>query len=157
MYSYEPPHMAVQKQDDQHEHTFSIYVRIRDAVLKTCLGRWTIGRSGERGSGISVLPARHDDDDDITVHNLAISLMSRVFFDGSGDLGSISGRVIPKILKIVLDAALLSTPHYKVRMKGKEDSPGNGVALSSTPRCYSYWEGSLRVTLDYGHQLYFFI
>ena len=28
--------------------------------LKTCLGRWTIGRSGERGSGISVLPARHD-------------------------------------------------------------------------------------------------
>ena len=26
------------------------------------LGRWTIGRSGERGSGISVLPARHDDD-----------------------------------------------------------------------------------------------
>ena len=56
--------MAVQKQDDQHEHTFSSYVRIRDVVLKTYLGRWTIGRSGERGSGISVLPARYDDDDD---------------------------------------------------------------------------------------------
>ena len=28
MYSYGPPHMAVQKQDDQHEHTFSSYVRI---------------------------------------------------------------------------------------------------------------------------------
>ena len=64
MYSYGPPHMAVQKQDDQHEHTFSNYVRIRDVVQKTYLGRWTIGRSGERGSGISVLPARHDDDDD---------------------------------------------------------------------------------------------
>ena len=64
MYSYGPPHMAVQKQDDQHEHTFSSYVRIRDVVLKTCLGRWTIRRSGERGSWISVLPARHDDDDD---------------------------------------------------------------------------------------------
>ena len=63
MYSYGPPHMAVQKQDDQHEHTFSSYVRIQDVVLKTCLGRSTIGRSGERGSGISVLPARHDDDD----------------------------------------------------------------------------------------------
>ena len=37
---------------------------IRNIVLKTHLGRWTIGRSGERGSGISVLPARHDDDDD---------------------------------------------------------------------------------------------
>ena len=56
--------MAVQKQDDQHEHTFSSYVRIRDVVLKTYLGRWTIGRSGERGSEISVLPARDDDDDD---------------------------------------------------------------------------------------------
>ena len=64
MYSYGPPHMAVQKQDDQHEHTFSSCVRIQDVVLKTYLGWWTIGRSGERGSGISVLPARHDDDDD---------------------------------------------------------------------------------------------
>ena len=54
--------MAAQKQDDQHERTFSSYVRIRDVVLKTYLGRWTIGRSGERGSGISVLPARYDDD-----------------------------------------------------------------------------------------------
>ena len=62
--TYGPPHMAVQKLDDQHEYTFSSYVRIRDVVLKTCLVRWTIGRSGERGSGISVLPARHDDDDD---------------------------------------------------------------------------------------------
>ena len=57
--------MAAQKQDDQHEHTFSSYVRIQDVVLKTYLGRWTKGRSGERGSGISVLPARYDDDDDL--------------------------------------------------------------------------------------------
>ena len=55
--------IPTQKQDDQHEHTFSSYGRIRDDVLKTYLGRWTIGRSGERGSGISVLPARYDDDD----------------------------------------------------------------------------------------------
>ena len=39
MYSYGPPHMAMQKQDDQHEHTFSSYVRIRNVVLKTYLGR----------------------------------------------------------------------------------------------------------------------
>ena len=63
MYSYGPPQMALQKQDNQHEHTFCSYVRIRDVVLKTYLGRGMIGRSGERGSGISVLPARHDDDD----------------------------------------------------------------------------------------------
>ena len=33
MYSYGPPHMAGQKQDGQHEHTFSSYVRIRDVAL----------------------------------------------------------------------------------------------------------------------------
>ena len=63
MYSNGPPHMAGQKQDDQLEHTFSSYVRIRDVALKTYQWRWTIGRSGERGSGISVPAARHDDDD----------------------------------------------------------------------------------------------
>ena len=41
------------------------YMRIRDIVLKTCQKRWMIGRSGERGSGISVLAARYDDGDDI--------------------------------------------------------------------------------------------
>ena len=60
--------MAVQKQDDQHEQTFCNYVRLQDVVLKTCLRRWTIGKSGERGSGISVLPGRHDDDDDVYVY-----------------------------------------------------------------------------------------
>ena len=56
------PHMAGQKQDDQLEHTFSSYVRIRDVALKTCQRQWTIGRSGERRSRISMLAARHDDD-----------------------------------------------------------------------------------------------
>ena len=59
-----PPHMDVQKQDDQHELTYSNYVRTQDVTLKTCRRRWMIGRRGERGSGISVLAARHDDDDD---------------------------------------------------------------------------------------------
>ena len=64
MYSYGPPHMAKKEQDDQLEHTYSSYVKIRDVALKTCQKRWMIGRSGERGSRISVLAARHDDDDD---------------------------------------------------------------------------------------------
>ena len=79
MYSYGPPHMAVQKQDDQHEHTFSSYVRIRDVVLKTYLRRWTIGRSGERGSGISVLPARYDDDDDYYLALVVLFAISVMF------------------------------------------------------------------------------
>ena len=45
--------------------------------------------------------------------------MSRVFANGPGDRGSITGRVIPKTQKMVLDAALLNTQHYKVRIKGK--------------------------------------
>ena len=56
--------MAKQKQDDRHEHTYSSYVRIRDAALKTSQKRWMIGRSGERESGIYVLAVRRDDDDD---------------------------------------------------------------------------------------------
>ena len=99
--------MAAQKQDDQLERTFSSYVRIQVVVLKTYLGRWTIGRSGERGSGISVLPARYDADDDYKV--------SRV----------------------------------------KWSNQGKGVAPSPTPQCSSYWKGSLRVTLDYGSQLFY--
>ena len=43
--------------------TYSNYVRTQDVTLTTCLRRWMIGRRGERGSGISVLAARHDDDD----------------------------------------------------------------------------------------------
>ena len=55
--------MAEQKQDGQLEHTSSSSVRIRDVALKTCQRRLTIGRSGERGSGISVLAAQHHDDE----------------------------------------------------------------------------------------------
>ena len=60
MYSYGPPNMAKQKQDDQPELTYSSYVRTRDVTQKTCRRRWMIGRSGERWSRISVL-VRHDD------------------------------------------------------------------------------------------------
>ena len=45
--------------------------------------------------------------------------MSRVFANGPEDRGSISGRVIRKTQKMVLDTALLNTQHYKVRVKGK--------------------------------------
>ena len=41
-----------------------------------------------------------------------------VFTNGPGDRGSIPGRVIPKTLKIGLDASLVNTQQYKVRIKG---------------------------------------
>ena len=45
--------------------------------------------------------------------------MVRVFSNGLGDLGSIPGQVILKMQKIVLDASLLNTQHYKVQIKVK--------------------------------------
>ena len=77
--------MDVQKQDDQLELTYSSYVRTQDVIPKTCQRRWIIGRRGERGSGISVLAARHDDDDDIANFNTLISFIfmwnSRVYIE----------------------------------------------------------------------------
>ena len=78
-----------------------------------------------------------------------------MFANGPGDLGSIPGRVIPKTKKMVLDASLLSTQHYKVRIKGKVEQSREGVAPSPTHWCSSYRKRSLRVTIDYGRQLYF--
>ena len=45
--------------------------------------------------------------------------MVRVCANGSGDMGSIPDRVIPKTQKMVLDTSLLNTQYYKVQIKGK--------------------------------------
>ena len=45
--------------------------------------------------------------------------MGRVLTDGQGDQNLIPGRVLPKIQKMVIDAFLLNSQHYKVRIKGK--------------------------------------
>ena len=64
---------------------------------------------------------------------LTIGLMGRVFANGPGDLGSISGHVIPKTFKMVLDTSLLNTQQYKVRIKGKvEQSRERSSALPYT-------------------------
>ena len=58
-----------------------------------------------------------------------------MFVNDPENRGSIPGRVIPKTQKMVLDAALLSTQHYKVRVKWS--NPGKGVAPFPTPQCSS--------------------
>ena len=56
-----------------------------------------------------------------------------MFANGPGHRGSIPGRVMPKTQKIVLDAALLNTQHYKVRIKDKvEQSKERNDALPYT-------------------------
>ena len=54
--------------------------------------------------------------------------MVTVFANGPRDPGSIPGRVIPKTQKMVHDATLLITQHYKVRVKWS--SPREGVTSS---------------------------
>ena len=62
-----------------------------------------------------------------------IGLAVGVFANCLGDVGSIPGRVIPKTQKMVLDASLLNTQHYKVQIKGKvEQSRERSSALPYT-------------------------
>ena len=62
--------------------------------------------------------------------NRLIGLVGRVFTIGPEDLSSISGRVIPKTLKMVLDTPLLNTQQYKVSIKDKvEQSRERSSAL----------------------------
>ena len=82
IYSCGPPLMDVQVWDDQHELTYSSYVRTRVVILKTCRRRWVIGRNGERRSGISAQTARHDDDDDIYVLFSPVELESGIILSG---------------------------------------------------------------------------
>ena len=46
-------------------------------------------------------------------------IVGRLFANGQEDLGSIEGHVIPKTLKMIIDAFLLNNQQYKVRIKGK--------------------------------------
>ena len=69
----------------------------------------------------------------IYVFYQAIGLLSRVFANGLEDRGSIPGRVIPKSQKMVLDATLLNTQYYKLRIKGKvEQSKERSSTLPNT-------------------------
>ena len=69
----------------------------------------------------------------IVYHFWFIGLAVRMFTNGPEDGSSIASRVIPKTLKMVHDAALLNTQHYKVRIKGKvEQSKERSRALPYT-------------------------
>ena len=90
--------------------------------------------------------------------NKSIDLVGWVFANGLGDRASILGWVIPKTQKMVFDASLLTTQHYKVQIKGKvEQSRETKSKPSPTPWCCSYWKGSLWVAFDYSRPIYIYI
>ena len=55
----------------------------------------------------------------IVVTQPGIGIMDRVLANGPGDMSAIPGRAKPKTQKMVLDASLLNTQYYKVRIKDK--------------------------------------
>ena len=64
------------------------------------------------------------------VYNRLIGPVGRVFANDLGDPGSISGCIIPKTLKMVLDTSLLNSQQYKVHIEGKvEQSRERSSAL----------------------------
>ena len=66
--------------------------------------------------------------------------MVRMFANDLRDQGSVPGRFIPKSQKMVLDAFLLDTQHYKILINSMQSNPGKEVVLSPTPLCSSYWK-----------------
>ena len=71
-----------------------------------------------------------------------------------GHRDSIPGRVMPKTQKWYLKPLCLTLSHIIYGSRVKWGNPGMGVELSPIPWCRSYQNGSLQVTLDYAHQLY---
>ena len=69
--------MDVQRQDDQLEPTYNSSVPIRDVALRNCWKQWMIGRVDEKMSGISILIAGHEDDDDINCAYIYANFMIR--------------------------------------------------------------------------------
>ena len=55
--------------------------------------------------------------------------------------------------KIILDATLLNTQHYKIQIKDKWSNPGS----FPIPWCSSYWKGSSWVALNYGRLTYYYL
>ena len=68
--------------------------------------------------------------------------MVTVFASGPGDLGPIPGRVIPKTQKMVHDASMLNTQHYKVRIKGKGEQSRERISTLIYPGVVAIEKGA---------------
>ena len=121
--------MAKQKQGDQPEPTYSSSVR----------KRWTIGWGGEKGSGISMPMARHDDDDEI----IYVGPLARKTEILTNDSKNVTWCVL-----------VLNNQPYKIWIKCKKCSnPGKGP---STPTLHLGVVATEKGALNSSRQLHFF-
>ena len=84
------------------------------------------------------------------IYYRAIGLMNRMFANGPRD----QFRSYQTLKKCYLIPPCLTLSIIRKGSRVKWNNPGNGVVLSPTPQCSSYWKGSLWVTLDWGHKFY---
>ena len=76
--------MDRQRLDDPLEPIYNSSVSIQDVAWKTSRKQWTVEIGGERGSGISMQTARHDDDDDddddddIDIYHMMMTIIIKV-------------------------------------------------------------------------------
>ena len=75
--------------------------------------------------------------------------MVRIFTSSRRDQVFIPQLSHTKDSGMVLDASLLNTQHYNVKIKDNWSNPEKGVVSFPTYRCSSYQKGSLQVTHDY--------
>ena len=108
--------------------------------------------------------ARHSLNPDIILFVYCIILyyiiLKKVFTNGSVYWSSISGRVILKTKKMVLDTSLLTLSIIRYDSRVKWSNPGKGVAPSPKVRCSCYWKESFQVSLNNRRQstiLYYII
>ena len=157
--------MNEQRQDDQLEPTYGSYVAIRDVVLKTCWKQWTKEKDGEKGPGISVLMAWHDDEYIyiyIYIINIYVSYtyilyihisLIHLYIHGYHYLTWwVCGR-LGQMSRVFTNGPCLTLSIIRYGSRVKWSNSGNGVAPFPTLWCCSYWKGSLLVPLDYNRQL----
>ena len=111
-------------------------MRTQDVTLKTCQRRWMIGRSGERGSGITVLAARHDDDRyyfsevEIKYYDrwklVSVSALINVI---NAIIGNIGMLICPRTLKLLNSIERI---HYRIICASFDDNPCTTIVSSST-------------------------
>ena len=80
----------------------------------------------------------------------ALYLRLSLFPNGPVDWSSIPGRVIPNLLKMVLDTSLFNSQKYKVRIKSKVDQSRERISAPLHLCVTTFKKGSLRVVFDYG-------
>ena len=89
-----------------------------------------------------------------TNYEIKVLVSLLVFANDPGDLGSKQGRVISKTQKMVLDASLLNSQHYKVRIEGQVEQSREGFCvLPLHLGVVAIEKGAFGSRSHYGHQL----